>query len=188
MTFREIEFFSNSTGGRGSVDVGLTGGTTFAEVNNSVFDRCSLASDGTTEPAYGLKIYGGNNHQVLNTRFIDNGRALALRSGSDSFVSCVTLRGCEFLENTTYDLGTGGAAGELGLDGGVRNLVCVDNIFGGGEVLPTDVINIVGTSSGIITRNSFALATNELARLVIPAGILYVANYTEAGVTTARPA
>ena len=45
----------------------------------------------------------------------------------------------------------------------------------------------VAGSSGIITRNSLPHATNASAVFSIAAGILWVGNYTEAGVTAARP-
>lgn len=193
--FVGIEFFSNSANDA-SVTVGMTSAGAFSEVSGAWFERCSFASDGTTEPEYGLRLFGGNNHVVRGCRFIDNTRALSLRGGSDSYVSGVWIEGNHFLENTTYDLGTGTPASgsqvatgdHLGVDQGVRNLVCVGNVFGLGEVTPTDFVNIVGTSSGIMAYNVFASATNAAATITIPTGILYVANGTEAGWSSARPA
>lgn len=184
VTFAGLEFFSNSASAA-SVQVGNS-----TEASSVAFLRCSFASDGTTEPRYGLRLRGGNNHVVRDCRFIDNGRALVLNSGIDSFLSGVIIEGCEFLENTTYDLGTGLVFADVvggGADGGVRNLVCRYNVFGRGEVTPSDYVNIVGTSSGLMAANLFANATNASADIIIPAGILYSANATEAGWSTARP-
>lgn len=198
VTLRGMEFFSGSAS-EGSVAVGMTSAGAFSEVNGFTAERCSFASDGTSEPEYGLRIFGGNNHTLIGCRFVDNTRGLSLRSGSDSFVSGVRILFCEFLENTAYDIGTGSptenpdgsldVTGDgLGRDGGVRNLVCKWNTFGAGEVTPTDFINIVGTSSGVMAENTFASATNASATITIPAGILYGPNGTEAGWSSARPA
>lgn len=193
--FRGIEFFSNSAD-EASMSVGLTSAGDFSEVNAAVFERCSFASDGTSEPEYGLRLFGGNNHVVRFSRFVDLTRALSLRSGGTSMLTGLWLEGNHFIENTTYDLGTGApvsgsqpATGDFhGIDQGVLNLVCIDNTFAGGATPPTDFVNIVGTSSGIMTRNTFASATNAAATITIPAGILYAANGTEAGWSSARPA
>ena len=42
-------------------------------------------------------------------------------------------------------------------------------------------------STGLITGNAFATATNASANVIIASNIMYVANYTEAGITAARP-
>ena len=193
-----MEFFSNSTA-RPCVAVGLGGTTTapsFAgtpEASSVLFKNCSFASDGTTEPSYGLIIFGGNNSAVLGCRFVDLTRALCLRAGGTSVISGVRVEGNDFIENTTYHLGNGGgtASGSydtLGNGFGILNVTIKDNVFNRGGVTPADYVNISGTSSGIMTGNRFANATNAVGEIVIPAGILYSANATEAGWTTARPA
>lgn len=192
--FYGIEFFSNSAD-ECSMSVGLSTAGDFSEADSAWFEQCSFASDGTSEPEYGLRLFGGNNHVVRYSRFIDNTRALSLRSGI-SMLTGLVLEGNHFVENTTYDLGTGAptsgsqpATGDFhGIDQGVLNLVCVDNRFAGGATPPTDFVNIVGNSSGYMSLNTFASATNAAATITIPAGILYAVNGTEAGWSSARPA
>lgn len=187
VTIEGIEFFSNSATAA-SLQVGST-----TEVNSFVARRCSFASDGTTEPRYGLRIRGGNNHRVEFCRFVDNTYGFVVHSGLSSFASGVTAIGNEFLENTTLDfgnLGTGDPNSAAGAEYGIHNLLYVDNYHGRGQVTPTDFVNITdtnGTSSGFMARNTFASATNASATITIPAGILYGPNGTEAGWSTARP-
>ena len=181
-----IEFFSNST-----IGASLKIGDGTAESVSNYLENCSFASDGTTEPACGALVVGGNDHSFIGCRFIDSTRGLIVHSGLSSFASGLRVKACEFLENTTVDFGTGAAGDDQysgGVDTGIRNLICVDNDFGGGVTIPTDFVNISGASSGYMARNTFASTTNASATITIPAGILYGPNGTEAGWSTARPA
>lgn len=196
VSFYNVEFFSNSADAASTI-VGLFS----AGVDSSHFENCSFASNGTTEPEVGSIVWGGNNHSYIKCRFMDNTFGLVLRSNADNFVSHVELVECEFLENTTADITTnaiaaaaitvansGGLGAGMGVDQGVRNFRCERSFFGAGEVVPTDFVNIVGTSSGTMVDNYFGSATNAAATITIPAGILYAGNHTEAGEATARPA
>ena len=182
-----IEFFSNST-----TAASLVVGDSTTESVSAYLENCSFASDGTTEPACGALVSGGNDHSFIRCRFVDNTRGLLAHSGIVSFISGLRVKDCEFLENTTVDFGTGVSGDSilttLGEDLGIRNLICVDNDFGGGVTIPTDFVNIVGASSGYMAGNTFASTTNASATITIPAGILYGPNGTEAGWSTARPA
>lgn len=74
--------------------------------------------------------------------------------------------------------------------GGVRNLMCTNGLFEAMEdgTNPSDFVAVNGTGdTGIITKCSFAIATNASADLKIAAGVMWVANATEAGWSTARP-
>jgi hypothetical protein len=62
------------------------------------------------------------------------------------------------------------------------------NTFGRGAVTPSDYVNLGVNGNGHMHNNAIASATNASADIIIPAGLIYTANYTEAGVTTARPA
>lgn len=54
---------------------------------------------------------------------------------------------------------------------------------------PTDYILLSDNgNTGLIANNSFAHATNQAAVLTIGSGLMWVANRTEAGISTARPA
>lgn len=67
-----------------------------------------------------------------------------------------------------------------------------DNFFGINEdaSLPTnEIISLaVASTTGLISGNKFAIATNAVAKFAIAAGVLWSANATEAGWSTARPA
>lgn len=193
VSFYNLEFFSNSA----TLYCMRLGQAT--EANSVWFGNCSFASDGTTEPEGGVAIHGGNNLTFQDCYFIDLTYAIRLTEGLTSVQPThLTIRGCHFLENTTADLSDFGGltgTGLVGFEGtttpGVGNLVCVDNDFGTGAVTPTDFINIASgaqASSGYMARNSFGSTTNASATITIPAGILYAANGTEAGWSTARPA
>ena len=184
-----LEFFSNS-----ATRTSLKVGNAVSEAPSAHFENCSFASNGTTEPICGALVCGGNDISFVRCRFIDNTTGLLIHSGITSFASGLRVKECEFLENTTVDFGTGvGPNFELdgydgGLNEGIRNLLCIDNYFGGGVTIPTDFVNISGASSGYMARNTFASTTNASATITIPAGILYGPNGTEAGWSTARPA
>lgn len=184
-----MEFFSNSAS-RTSLKIG----DDTTESASAYLKNCSFASNGTTEPVCGAMVVGGNDHSFIGCRFIDNTNGLLVHSGITSFPSGLRVINCEFLENTTVDFGTG-SGGAFEVDGyqggpgeGIRNLICVDNYFGGGVTIPTDFVNISGASSGFMSGNRFASATNASATITIPAGILYATAATEAGWATARPA
>lgn len=185
-SFYNLEFFSNDAT-LASVRLGA-----FADAANTIsstwFENCSFASDGTTEPEVGCLIYGGNNTVFKRCWFVDNTFGINIRANLGEFAAHVVIDDCEFVESTTAHIGT--AAGQItgGADAGIRNFLCVNSHFNRGEVTPTDYMNIAGTSSGMIAKCTFANATNAIGDIVIPDGILYVANSTEAGDTTARPA
>lgn len=91
---------------------------------------------------------------------------------------------CRF-HNLT-DVGIGLASG-----GGVTNLHVIDCIFDNLEdaTAPTDYIKVDRAGdTGIVSGCRFATATNASSVLTIAAGIMWSANATEAGWSTARPA
>jgi len=79
----------------------------------------------------------------------------------------------------------------LAAGGGVANLHLIDCIHDNLEdgTAPTDYIKVDRAGdTGIISGCRFATPTNDAALLTIAAGILWVANATEAGWSLARPA
>ena len=185
-----MEFFSASTT-RACVKVG----NETSESPGSYFKNCSFSSDGTTEPACGVLLVGGNNHSVIGCRIIDTTRGIIMHAGITSFLSGVRILDNEFLEQTTVDIGTGASGdtstyvGGPGDDAvGVLNLIIRGNYFGGGVTIPTDFINIVGTSSGNMSGNEFASTTYAIGTIVIPTGIQLGSNLTLAGWSIAVPA
>ena len=74
--------------------------------------------------------------------------------------------------------------------GGVADLWVEDCYFNDNEdgTAPTDYVKVDRAGdTGMITGCRFSIATNASADLKIAAGIMWVANATEAGWTTARP-
>lgn len=87
----------------------------------------------------------------------------------------------------TCILATPGAFGV----GCVRNLEVTNCVFDRMEdgTKPSDFVKVDGAAdTGVFSMNTFAIATNASADLKIGAGVLWVANLTEAGVSAARPA
>lgn len=75
--------------------------------------------------------------------------------------------------------------------GSVRNLEVIDSYFGRLEdgTKPSDFVKVDDASdTGYFSGNRFAIATNASADLKIGAKVLWAANATEAGWSTARPA
>jgi len=83
-----------------------------------------------------------------------------------------------------------GVPGAFGI-GSVRNLMVKNCLFEAMEdgTNPSDYVNVNDASdTGIFTANQFAIPTNAIADLKVGAGVMWVANATEAGWSTARPA
>jgi hypothetical protein len=96
----------------------------------------------------------------------------------------IVVKDCWFHDLTTSHLG-------VAASGLVKDLVlsgCThDNAEDG--TAPTDYILLSDNgNTGVITRNSFATATNATGVLTIGTGLMWVVNATEAGWSTARPA
>ena len=182
-TFIGIEFFSNSAT-LPSVTVGSQGGT---DRNSTAFLGCSFASDGSTEPLVGLKMFGGNNYRIRGCNFIDNGSGIVFEGSADSFPSNIQIRDSLFMENTTAHVRTSTVALDGTGPGSFENLTMVNCVLNRGAVTPTDQVNLAG-GNGIIANCMFAEVTNNSGNIVIPTGVLFVANGTEAGISTARPA
>lgn len=169
-----LEFFSNST-------TAASVSNTFAgEAGDLWFENCSFASNGTTEPQFGLRIFGANNVVVRGCFFIDNGTGISLEGGTNSWPSGILVEHCVFVEQTTRHLSVPSPSQ-------VENITVRWNAFNRGAVTPTDYVNIAA-GNGQMYGNVIAVATNASASIVIPAGVLYGPNGTEAGWSTARPA
>lgn len=96
----------------------------------------------------------------------------------------IFVRGTRFHNIATNMFGI--ASGGL-----VKNLEVSDCLFENKEdgTAPTDYILLSGNgNTGVFARNDFATATNATGVLTIGTGLLWVANRTEAGTSTGRPA
>ncbi len=110
---------------------------------------------------------------------------LQLSANLSGFVTEMFIQRCRFHNNATANLSQSANQQE------VDNLSLLDSSFERDEsgVAPTKFINLQHNSNhGVISGNRFANATNQAAVITIGTGLLYMANATEAGWSTARPA
>lgn len=116
--------------------------------------------------------------------FANGGSGVLFDNSGFGYPTQMRFRNCLFHNLTAVCMG-------LDTDGGVLDLWVKGCEFGTAEdgTEPTDFILIARAGdTGMFTDNSFATATNAASLLTIAAGIHWVANKTEAGVSTARPA
>ena len=92
----------------------------------------------------------------------------------------VTIQGNRFIAITTDCIVSTGS---------FINGMVIDNIMGNdGDTEPTRFIKLDGAGdSGIVAGNQFATPTNDNAKFVLDADVMWGANATEAGWSTARP-
>lgn len=99
------------------------------------------------------------------------------------YVTQVFLDNCRFHNLTTVGIG-------VAASGLWKNLEVTDCVFDNLEdgTAPTDYVLLSdNANTGIFSGNRFATATNATGVLTIGSGLLWVANGTEAGFSTARP-
>lgn len=128
-------------------------------------------------------LQGAADVRIEDCEFAWGGSGLLFDNNDDGFCTQVTVSECLF-HNLT-DVGVGLAA-----DGGVLNLNLRDSVFDNAEdgTAPTDYVKVDRAGdTGVLSGNRFARTTNEADVITLADGILYVANETEAGITTARP-
>lgn len=170
-------------------------------------------STGSRFNAYGCKFEGADTSGAALG--IGPGTAAQVSAGTAGNAGAIKLINCEFawtyngLALVTSDYGTPtqvevigswyhnnsntcvmGVPAAFGI-GSVRNLNHKGGSLGRMEdgTAPADFINVNAASdTGIFTDNSIAIATNAAADIKVGAKILWVANATEAGWSTARPA
>lgn len=124
---------------------------------------------------------GADECQVSDCVFEETFNSLLLLSTAAGGPDRLTVERCLF-RNVVVMITDAGSAASVANRLVVNNCVSQGTLVGGYIKLNT-VLN-----TGIVTNCSFALATNAAAQFVIPAGVFWTANATEAGVSTARPA
>lgn len=132
---------------------------------------------------------GDANYNVSDALFYDcefawSANGVLFDDSGYGYPTQVFFERCRFHNNSVVHIG-------LATGGGVTNLHVVDCIFDDLEdgTAPTDYIKVDRAGdTGIITGCRFSTATNAVGVLTIAAGIMWVANATEAGWSTARPA
>lgn len=166
---------------------------------------------GASGADYALNVRAAARFRAHQCKFEGPTGAVVLLDGTaDDQVADALLDDCEFawggsgilFDNSAYGyptqvrirnswfhnltaVGVGLASG-----GGVTNLELRDCVFDNQEdgTAPTHYVKVDRAGdTGIVTGCRFAFATNEADKMAIAAGILWVANATEAGWTTARP-
>lgn len=129
----------------------------------------------------------GGDLQLIDCEFAWTFNGISFIASDYGAATQLLIKNALFHNNSnTCLIGTPGAFGI----GSVRNLNVVDSVFDNMEdgTAPSDFVNVnTAFDTGTFSGNRFALATNASADLKIGAGILWMANATEAGWSTARP-
>jgi len=127
-----------------------------------------------------VQVTGNVNVWFNECSFSGGGDGLEIIDGAAVTPDSIIVKDCIFSDLT--------AAGIEGAATAATRVSVVRCVFEGNTV-PTKFINLDGVgTTGIVTACSFATATNATAVFDIAAGVLWVANMTEAGITAARPA
>lgn len=131
-----------------------------------------------------VKLHGCGDAQFSGGDIAWGGIGFDMVGNSSGFPTQIVIKGNHFHNVTVAHVrGTGGT-------GKVVNLTHKFNTHDVEEdgTEPTTFITVDhATSSGLITKNSFATATNSNSLFVIQTHVHWVANETEAGVSTTRP-
>lgn len=144
--------------------------------------------------AYGSKFEGSAGASVIfkgagdallydcESAWADKG--ITFDDNDNGYCTQISIVGHRFHNITTAHVGV--EAGGLVKDLLLSECKCLNSEDG---TPPTDYILLSDNANfGLIEDNTFACATNDAAVLTIGTGLLWVANKTEAGVSTARPA
>lgn len=129
----------------------------------------------------------GGDAKFLGCEFAWSYNGLALVASDYGAATQVEVKGGLFHNLSNIEII--GVPGAFGI-GSARNLEVTDSVFDNMEdgTAPSDFVKVDDAlDTGIFSGNRFALATNAAANLKIGAGVLWVANATEAGWSTARP-
>lgn len=134
--------------------------------------------------------HGGSDCLFEDCEFAWSTRAVRLRGSDYGAATQIKFRRCIFgnIETAHFAeaVGPSGAAGVT-----FRDLLVEDCVMMRAEdgTAPTKFINLNAdnANTGLFTGNRIAFATNEADVIALPSGVLWVANFTEAGVTAARP-
>lgn len=132
-----------------------------------------------------VHLHGAGDTIFDDCEFAWTTNGMILQSNNEGFVTQLRVRNSLFHNCVTTCIGHAAAAQQ------VNDLWVEDNDFGRQEdgTAPTDFLMLSDNlNTGHFKGNAFAHATNEAAVLTIGTGLLWLANQTEAGWSTARPA
>jgi len=173
------------------INVGVAGGSSSSYALNisacARFRAYECKFEGPTGTC--VLLSGSATDQAADVLFSDCefawcGSAILLDDSGYGYPTSIRIRNSWFHNYTA--VGVGLAAG-----GGTANLEIRDCVFDNLEdgTAPTDYIKVDRSGdTGTISGCRFATATNATGVLTIAAGIMWMANATEAGWSTARPA
>lgn len=131
----------------------------------------------------GLHLHGMSDVLLDDCEFAWSTSGLVLQPNSHGFCTEVFVGRSRF-----HNLVTAGISGTGHV---VDNLEVSDCIFDSTEdgSGPTKFLDLSDNANmGLFTRNSFRVATNLASKMTIGTGLFWLANATEAGLSTARPA
>lgn len=163
----------------GSGDYGLCVGSN--TVSPSRFRAYGCKFEGS---AIGCKLWQPGDVLLDDCEFAWANTGLQFSSGAIGFCTQIMVQRSKFHNNATVCVGEAAAAQQ------VNDLFFINNVLNQLEdgTEPTDFIVLSDNgNTGLIAGNQIAIATNAIAKLVIGTGLMWVANMTEAGVSTARP-
>ena len=141
-----------------------------------------------TNPA--VIIHGAGDLYLVGNDIAWAGIGVQFKGGSGGYPTQIFTLGNHFHNLTAQWLAQAVAAGDVD-NGKVVNINLIANVFDNLEAgtAPTGVsieLDHTGTS-GLVADNTFARSTNTSGAFAIASGVLWVANKTEAGVSTGRP-
>lgn len=145
---------------------------------------CKIEGNEGANPAAQAILQGTGDVIFDDCEFCWGVNGVVGQANDNGFPTQTLLRNCWFHDLTTVHIGIN--AGDHFVELWLR-----DNFFDRDEAgaAPTDFILLSdNANTGVITGNRFANATNATGVITIGTGLLYMANATEAGWSTARPA
>jgi hypothetical protein len=202
-------------GGRGAAYIAPSAaGAEAMQVTADDVTLINVGVDGDDTASYGLNVNAASRFRAYGCKFElggGTGPAVLLDGTADGQVGDAIIADCEFAwagiglqaDDSGYGYVTqvlvqncrfhniATACVGVATSGLFKNLEVIDCFFDNAEdgTAPTDYILLSDNgNTGLFSGNRFATATNDTAVLTIGTGLLWSANATEAGWSTARPA
>lgn len=175
----DVTLINIGVAGEGTADYALQVGD--ADVSPARFRAYGCKFEGPDAAAVILK--GAGDVLLQDCEFAWCGSGLLFAPNEEGFCTQIFIERCRFHNNADVCIG-------LDDTGGVVNLQVIDCIFENGEdgTPPAHYIKVDRAGdTGMISGCRFATATHDAEVIAVADGIMYAANITEEGVSTARP-
>ncbi len=175
-------------------DSGANYGLSVGDFSNGVLGvrvvGCLLRNGSHTDnPA--VLVHGAGDLYIVGCDIAWAGRGIEFKGGSESYPSQIFILGNQFHDLIRFHLSQRVIPDNIE-NGKVVSLSHKGNTHLGLQdgTEPADAFLSLGQvgTSGIIARNDFATATNAIGTFGLTATVMWVANGTEAGISSARPA